>query len=118
MAGWNVGGAYRWQDEVGIGRPIIVVDGAFTSRLGQSLFFGPTEDRLDAWIGWETADEHIPGSSRNIFRVQLNVRNLMDKTDPYSGGRRPRWRHSGNPHSRRTHLRIARFAPVLIDPGF
>ena len=80
MAGWNVGGAYRWQDEVGIGRPIIVVDGAFSPDLANP-WFGPTEDRLDAWVGWETEMSTFLGD-RNIFRVQLNVRNLLDKTDP------------------------------------
>ena len=79
LAGWNIGGAYRWQDEVGIGRPLIVVDGAFRPDL-DNPFFGPTEDRLDAWVGWEKGISTFLGQD-NLLRVQLNIRNLMDTTD-------------------------------------
>jgi outer membrane receptor protein involved in Fe transport len=80
MAGFNVGAAYRWQDDVGIGRPIIVVDGAFRPDLANPIY-GPTEDRFDAWVGWETGIGTFLGQD-TLFRVQLNVRNLLDDTDP------------------------------------
>jgi outer membrane receptor protein involved in Fe transport len=79
MAGFNIGGAYRWQDSVGIGRPLIVVDGAFTPDLANP-FFGPSQDRFDAWVGWEKGIGTYLGQN-TLFRVQLNVRNLLDDTD-------------------------------------
>ena len=79
LAGWNIGGAYRWQDEVGIGRPLIVVDGSFRPDL-DNPFFGPTEDRLDGWVGWETQISTVL-SQASLLRIQLNVRNLLDTTD-------------------------------------
>lgn len=72
-------GAYRWQDSVGIGRPLIVVDGAFTPDLANP-FFGPSQDRVDAWVGWEKGIGTYLGQN-TLFRVQLNVRNLLDDTD-------------------------------------
>jgi hypothetical protein len=80
LAGFNVGGAYRWQDTVGIGRPLIVVDGAFRPDLANPIY-GPTQDRFDAWVGWETGIGTFLGQD-TLFRVQLNVRNVFDDTDP------------------------------------
>ena len=79
LAGFNIGGAYRWQDDVGIGRPLIAADGVFKPDLAHP-WYGPTHDRLDAWIGWETDVSTFLGDG-NTFRVQLNVRNLLDDTD-------------------------------------
>ncbi len=79
MKGWNVGGAMRWQDDVGIGRPLIVnSDGAFAPDLANP-FFGPSETTIDAWVGFERPI--TVGGTDVDWRVQLNVRNLLDEKD-------------------------------------
>ncbi len=78
--GFNVGGAVRWQDEIGIGRPIIVdPDLGFVPDL-RNPFYGPDETMIDAWIGWEKELGVILGKD-TLLRIQLNVRNLMDEDD-------------------------------------
>ncbi len=79
LKGWNVGGALRWQDDVGIGRPLIVnSDGAFAPDLANP-FFGPTETTVDAWVGFQKPIK-VAGQDLD-WRVQLNVRNLLDDKD-------------------------------------
>jgi hypothetical protein len=79
MKGWNVGGAMRWQDEVGIGRPLLVnPDGGFKPDL-DNPHFGPTETTIDAWVGWERPIK-LAGQDLD-WRVQLNIRNLLDDKD-------------------------------------
>ena len=79
LKGWNVGGALRWQDKVGIGRPLT------TDALGgpipdiSSPFFGPTQTKVDAWVGFQRPIT-LGGQDLN-WRVQLNVRNLLDEND-------------------------------------
>ena len=80
LSGWNVGGAYRWQDRVGIGRPLIANSGGGYDPDLANPFYGPTQDRVDAWIGWETNVSTFLGSGTPL-RIQLNIRNLMDDTD-------------------------------------
>ncbi|PTX96546.1 TonB-dependent receptor plug domain-containing protein [Opitutus sp. ER46] len=74
LKGWSIGGAARWQDKVMIGYPVIQ-----DPKLGlvtdvNHPFMGPDEIAFDAWLGYE----------RRIFRnrvgwkIQLNVRNLLD----------------------------------------
>ncbi|MDA0347648.1 MAG: TonB-dependent receptor plug domain-containing protein [Verrucomicrobia bacterium] len=80
LAGFNVGGAYRWQDVVGIGRPLLVnPEGGFKPDLANPIY-GPTQDRFDAWVGWERGIGNHFGRD-TLLRVQLNVRNLLDDTD-------------------------------------
>lgn len=72
-------GAMRWQDDVGIGRPLIVnSDGAFAPDLANP-FFGPSETTIDAWVGFERPI--TVGGTDVDWRVQLNVRNLLDEKD-------------------------------------
>jgi hypothetical protein len=79
MKGWNVGGALRWQDEVGIGRPLLVnPEGGFKPDLANP-HFGPTETTVDAWVGFERPIKL--GGQDLDWRVQLNVRNLLDDKD-------------------------------------
>jgi hypothetical protein len=71
--GFGVGGAFRWQDRVAIGYPVVT-----DPKLGlvtdiKHPFMGPEEATYDAWLSY----------SRKIWRgigwkVQLNVRNLLD----------------------------------------
>ncbi|MDA0347559.1 MAG: hypothetical protein O3C20_09160 [Verrucomicrobia bacterium] len=84
--GFNVGGAVRWQDEIGIGRPILVdpelstLDNLVYIPDLAHPYFGPTETMVDAWVGWEK--ELGPYFGRNtLLRIQLNVRNLLDEND-------------------------------------
>ncbi len=80
FSGWSVGGAVRWQDKVGIGYPITTVTrGGGTVDVPDLArpYYGPSETAFDGWIGY----------TRKIFsdkvrlRVQLNVRNLLDRDD-------------------------------------
>jgi hypothetical protein len=86
LKGWAVGGAYRWQDEVGVGfrnailtddpRLPVGLDEIAVSDVTQPLF-GPTEENLDLWVSY----------NRKIFdgkvdwRIQLNIRNALDNDD-------------------------------------
>jgi len=80
LAGFNVGGGVRWQDDVGIGRPVINdPDLGFIPDLANP-FYGPDELQVDAWIGWERNLGVILGQDTNL-RVQLNVRNLLNEDD-------------------------------------
>ena len=80
LAGFNVGGGVRWQDKVGIGRPVIndPVFG-FVPDLANPIY-GPSETQVDAWVGWEKELGVILGQD-TLFRVQLNVRNLLDEDE-------------------------------------
>ena len=79
LDGWNVGGALRWQDDVGIGRPLNALpEGGFAPDL-DNPFFGPTETTVDAWVGFQTPIKL--GGQDLDWRVQLNVRNLLDDKD-------------------------------------
>ncbi len=78
LRGWRIGGAGRWQDRVGIGFPVINDPATGDARIDvENPHMGPTDFKLDTWIGY----------SRRIFadkinwRVQLNVRNVLDDDD-------------------------------------
>lgn len=80
LRGFNVGGAVRWQDEIGIGRPVIVdPELGFVPDLANPIF-GPDETMIDAWVGWEKEIGPYFGRS-TLLRIQLNVRNLLDEDD-------------------------------------
>ena len=79
MKGWNVGGAARWQDNVGIGRPVIDdPELGFISDLANPIF-GDDELIVDAWIGWGRPLNFA--GQEGDWRLQLNVRNLFDEDD-------------------------------------
>lgn len=84
LKGWAVGGAFRWQDEVGVGFRNGIVSGLGIEGLDQIAvadvtqpLFGPSEENLDLWIN----------HTRKIFddkvdwRIQLNIRNALDNDD-------------------------------------
>ncbi len=79
LKGWNVGGALRWQDDVGIGRELTSNDlGAPIPDITAPIF-GPTETTVDAWVGF---GRPITFGGQDVdWRVQLNVRNLLDEND-------------------------------------
>jgi hypothetical protein len=72
LKGFNVGGSYRWEDQIPIGFPSMD-DG--TGRVTYDLenpFYGPTEDFVDLWIGYQTK------FTKDIdWRIQLNVQNVF-----------------------------------------
>ncbi len=86
LKGWSVGGAYRWQDEVGIGYRngfateaelgVVGVGELGISDVTQPIF-GPSEQNVDLWFA----------HSRKIlndnvdWKIQLNIRNVLDNDD-------------------------------------
>jgi hypothetical protein len=79
LRGVNVGGAYRWQDKVGIGYPSIManINGINQETIDlKRPFWGPRDDAIDLWVGY----------ARKVFgrynwRVQLNVRNAFGRDE-------------------------------------
>ena len=79
LAGFNVGGAYRWTDESAIGYPnlndpdvpVIIPDVT-------SPFWGDSQGYADLWIGYRSKlfDDKVD------WRIQLNVRNVFRDSDP------------------------------------
>lgn len=64
----NIGGSYRWQDQVGIGYPV-VAGGSFDLA---NPYYGPSEDAIDLWAGYERRL-----NDRIHWRIQLNIRNAF-----------------------------------------
>ncbi|MBC9867175.1 MAG: hypothetical protein F7O42_04725 [Opitutae bacterium] len=87
LKGWAVGGAYRWQDEVGVGfRDGILspsdadlpvgLDSIAVADVTQPLF-GPSETNVDFWI--KHTREIFDGKVN--WRIQLNIRNALNNDD-------------------------------------
>ena len=86
LAGWAVGGGYRWQDDVGVGfanailsddpRMPVGLDEIAVADVTQPLF-GPSEENMDLWIrhSRKILDDKVD------WRIQLNVRNVLDNDD-------------------------------------
>src|SRR5690606_15722605 len=73
LGGFNLGGGYRWQDDVVIGYPLMTgTDGETTFDL-DNPYRGPSEDNVDLWVGYGRAL-----SDKVDWRIQLNVRNVFD----------------------------------------
>jgi hypothetical protein len=78
--GWNVGGAVRWQDNVGIGYPIIEVNVEGRTLELPDLahpYMGPSDLKFDAWIGYGRK----LWNDRVQWSVQLNARDLLNRDD-------------------------------------
>jgi len=80
LKGFSVGGAIRWQDSVVIGYPVIDPDGIPETldnrRDLDSPVFGPSDTKVDLWIGYKTKlNESVD------FSLRLNIRNLLDEDD-------------------------------------
>lgn len=75
--GWNIGGAARWQDDVGIGFPIVNDPELGTISDVTSPFFGPDELNVDGWIGYQ----RLIWDNKVNWKLQLNIRNLFDDDD-------------------------------------
>jgi outer membrane receptor protein involved in Fe transport len=71
LKGLNVGGGYRWQDDVILGYRL---NDALTQLDVTRPIKGASEDAIDAWVGYERAL-----TKKIRWRVQLNLRNVADK---------------------------------------
>lgn len=79
LKGFKVGGAYRWEDKVGIGyQPaVITINGASLESIDLTKpFWGPSATTVDAWIGYSKKLKN-----RVVWRAQLNVRNLLGENE-------------------------------------
>lgn len=80
LAGLNIGGAIRWQDEVAIGYPGVLATEAveeFGLQVGDEMYdvnnpyMGPSETSLDLWANYTVS------LSDNVdWKIQLNVSNV------------------------------------------
>lgn len=76
FSGWNVGGAFRWEDEKAVGYPITLqsVDG---QQLALPDLSNPYTDnaieKIDLWVGYRTK---IFGDKID-WRIQLNLNNIL-----------------------------------------
>lgn len=77
LGGWNVGGAFRWEDDKAVGYPITLqtVDGQQLALpdLSRPFTDDPTE-RLDLWFGYQR--EILDG--KVDWKVQLNLANVLN----------------------------------------
>jgi len=87
LKGFNIGGAYRWEDEITIGYPSIVttINGAQLNSYDINRpFHGPSEESVDLWTGYERK------LSRGMtWRIQLNVMNVFGKNELIPINRQP-----------------------------
>ncbi len=77
LRGWSLGSGLRWQDKVGIGYPIIAstIAGKVVNVPDlQRPYYGPAEFAVDGWVGYTRKI----WQNRINWRLQLNVRNLLD----------------------------------------
>jgi len=76
LKGFGVGGAYRWQDDVIIGYPVIPGTGGQASFDLSKPYYGPAESGLDLWVSYE----HRITPKIN-WKIQANVRNVGQDND-------------------------------------
>ncbi|QYM77628.1 TonB-dependent receptor [Horticoccus luteus] len=76
LKGFGVGGAYRWQDRVIIGYPVIPGANGQASFDLSKPYYGPSEDGLDAWCSYEHKL-----TKRIDWKIQLNIRNVFGKDE-------------------------------------
>jgi len=77
LRGWSLGSGLRGQDKVGIGYPIIAstIAGKVVNVPDlQRPYYGPSEFAVDGWVGYTRKI----WQNRINWRLQLNVRNLLD----------------------------------------
>lgn len=77
LAGFNIGGAYRWQDRAILGYPLITGATDADTRFDiANPYMSDTDMKVDAWIGYEhKLTEKIH------WRIQANVRNLFGENE-------------------------------------
>jgi len=80
LGGWNVGGAFRWEDSKAVGYPITnqQVDGQTLALPDLSRpYTDQSIERLDLWVGYNTKifDDKVD------WRLQLNLQNALGDGD-------------------------------------
>jgi outer membrane receptor for ferric coprogen and ferric-rhodotorulic acid len=87
LKGFNIGGAYRWQDKTAIGYPLKykadgTLDLQYVGGVGYSQFdldkpyYNDAQNTFDLWVGYEhQINDDV------TWRIQLNVRNLFADED-------------------------------------
>ena len=73
LKGFGAGGAYRWQDKVVIGYPV-VGGGAIATYDLTKPYYGPSEDALDLWLSYRRKL-----TAKVDWTIQLNVYNVGKK---------------------------------------
>jgi outer membrane receptor protein involved in Fe transport len=73
LKGVGVGAAYRWQDKVVIGYPVLAGAGDMVNYDLTNPIYGPAEDGLDLWVSYTRQL-----SDKVEWKIQLNVRNAFD----------------------------------------
>jgi hypothetical protein len=69
----RIGGAYRWQDKVAIGYPIILGPDRVNGIIDvQHPYYGPAETNVDLFVGYKRKIY----KDKVMWNVQLNVRNV------------------------------------------
>ena len=76
LKGFGVGGAYRWQDDVVIGYPVIPGTGALANFDLSKPYYGPAEGGLDLWVSYERKI-----TNKINWKIQANVRNVGQDDD-------------------------------------
>ncbi len=74
LKGVGVGAAYRWQDKVVIGYPVVPGAGGLASFDLTQPYYGPSEDALDLWVSYQRKL-----TNRINWSIQLNVYNVGKK---------------------------------------
>ena len=73
MKGIGIGAAYRWQDRIVIGYPIIADASGTPSYDLSSPVYGPREDGLDFWVSYKRKL-----TDKIDWKIQLNVRDAFE----------------------------------------
>ncbi len=71
MKNFNIGGSYRFEDEVGIGYPIISGPDGDTFDIANP-YMAPEEHHFDLWVGYQREF----GDGKYRWRIQANVKDL------------------------------------------
>ena len=85
MDGFGVGGAIRWKDKSSIGFPVV-----YNSEFDEFIqdvtnpYYGPTDTKVDFWVSYKTKL-----TNKIDWRIQLNIRNLLDDDDLIPLGTQP-----------------------------
>jgi hypothetical protein len=73
LKGFQLGGAYRWQDEQILGYGL---KDDLSGLDVQKPLFGESDDHVDVWVGYQRKIHE-----RVTWRIQLNLRNVGESAD-------------------------------------
>lgn len=79
LQGFNVGGAYRWQDKAAIGYPVYIdAEYGVPFKDVTKPYYDNGTKFVDLWVGYKRKIFN----DKALWRVQLNVRNVFADNDP------------------------------------